>query len=82
VHDASVRTREECLGDWTDDTRMSLYLGEAMLAHGAGPLRAEAFGTTVGEAFVRRLHDPLSLKAAVGARRRPFRTRGSAHAER
>lgn len=41
VSDASVRTRKVVLGNWTDDTHMSLYLGEAILAHGPGPLRPD-----------------------------------------
>jgi ADP-ribosylglycohydrolase len=66
VSDASVRTRTVVLGNWTDDTHMSLYLGEAILAHGPGPLRPDLFGQAVGEAFVRWLHDPLMPSTAPG----------------
>lgn len=66
VGDASVRTREVHLGNWTDDTHMSLYLGEAILAHGPGPLRPDRFGAAVGEAFVRWLHDPMTPSTAPG----------------
>ena len=70
VKDASVRTREVRLGNWTDDTHMSLYLGEAILAHGPVtgelPLQPDRFGKFVGEAFVRWLHDPLTPSTAPG----------------
>jgi ADP-ribosylglycohydrolase len=66
VKDASVRTRPVQLGHWTDDTHMSLYLGEAILEHGPGPLEADRFGTLVGEAFVRWNHDPLTPSTAPG----------------
>jgi ADP-ribosylglycohydrolase len=66
VSDVSVRTRKVVLGNWTDDTHMSLYLGEAILAHGPGPLRADSFGQAVGDAFVRWLHDPLMPSTAPG----------------
>jgi len=66
VSDARVRTRKVVLGNWTDDTHMSLYLGEAILAHGPGPLRPDPFGQAVGDAFVRWLHDPLSPSTAPG----------------
>ena len=66
VSDRSVRTREVRLGNWTDDTHMSLYLGEAILAYGPGPLQAERFGEAVGDAFVRWLHDPLTPTTAPG----------------
>jgi ADP-ribosylglycohydrolase len=66
VTDKSVRTRKVQLGNWTDDTHMSLYLGEAILAHGPGPLAADRFGEAVGEAFVRWLHDPLTPSTAPG----------------
>lgn len=66
VGDASVRTRAVQLGNWTDDTHMSLYLGEAILAHGPGPLQPDRFGGLVGEAFVRWLHDPLMPSTAPG----------------
>ncbi len=66
VTGSSVRTQAVTLGHWTDDTHMSLYLGEAILAHGSGPLQPERFGTLVGEAFVRWLHDPLTPFTAPG----------------
>ena len=66
VGDLSVRTRAVRLGNWTDDTHMSLYLGEAILAHGPAPLQADRFGAAVGEAFVRWLHDPLTPTTAPG----------------
>ncbi|MFB1490901.1 MULTISPECIES: ADP-ribosylglycohydrolase family protein [unclassified Thiocapsa] len=66
VRDASVRTRAVTLDRWTDDTHMALYLGEALLAHGPGPLQAERFGTLAGEAFVRWSHDPLTPSTAPG----------------
>jgi len=66
VGDLSVRTRAVRLGNWTDDTHMSLYLGEAILAHGPAPLDADRFGTAVGEAFVRWLRDPLTPTTAPG----------------
>ncbi|MBK8638704.1 MAG: ADP-ribosylglycohydrolase family protein [Chromatiaceae bacterium] len=70
VADASVRYREVPLGHWTDDTHMSLYLGEAVLAYGPAtrfwPFDPERFGTCVGEAFVRWLHDPLTPTTAPG----------------
>jgi ADP-ribosylglycohydrolase len=62
----SVRTRPVQLGNWTDDTHMSLYLGEAILEHGPGPLRIERFGDALGEAFVRWMHDPLTPSTAPG----------------
>jgi ADP-ribosylglycohydrolase len=86
VRDASVRTLKVRLGHWTDDTHMSLYLGEAVLAHGPGPLQADRFGDAVGDAFVRWLHDPLMPSTAPGGtciagvcrfeRRREWRTSG------
>jgi ADP-ribosylglycohydrolase len=45
---------------------MSLYLGEAILAHGPGPLQPDQFGRAVGEAFVRWRHDPLTPSTAPG----------------
>jgi len=66
VSDISVRTRRVVLRNWTDDTHMSLYLGEAILAHGPGPLRPDSFGQAVGDAFVRWLHDPLMPSTAPG----------------
>lgn len=70
VSDESVRTHEVHLGHWTDDTHMSLYLGEAILAHGPvrdpSPFRPNRFGQLVGDAFVRWLHDPLTPSTAPG----------------
>jgi ADP-ribosylglycohydrolase len=66
VKDPSVRTRPVQLGHWTDDTHMSLYLGEAILEHGPGPLESDRFGTLVGDAFVRWSHDPLTPSTAPG----------------
>lgn len=70
VTDASVRSRDFPLGHWTDDTHMSLYLGESILAYGpitaASPFDPDRFGTCVGEAFVRWLHDPLTPSTAPG----------------
>jgi ADP-ribosylglycohydrolase len=44
---------------WTDDTHMSLYLAEAVLAHGPAPVDADRFGEAVGTQFTRWLDDPL-----------------------
>lgn len=66
IGDLSVRTRAVQLGNWTDDTHMSLYLGEAILQHGPGPLQVERFAQAVGEAFVRWMHDPLTPSTAPG----------------
>jgi ADP-ribosylglycohydrolase len=71
VRDESVRTREAQLGNWTDDTHMSLYLGEALVEYGpvdsGAPLDPDRFGSLVGEAFVRWLHDPLTPSTAPGS---------------
>ena len=68
VTDGSVRDRVVHLGHWTDDTHMSLYLGEAILAQGLitprTPFDPARFGTAVGEAFVRWLRDPLTPSTA------------------
>lgn len=70
VTDASVRTRGVRLGHWTDDTHMSLYLGEAILAYGpmthTPPINPDRFGALVGAAFVRWRHDPLTPATAPG----------------
>jgi ADP-ribosylglycohydrolase len=66
IPDARVRTHPVTLGHWTDDTHMSLYLAEAILAHGPGPIDSDRFGTLVGEAFVRWRHDPLTPSTAPG----------------
>jgi ADP-ribosylglycohydrolase len=71
VTDASVRTCGVRLGHWTDDTHMSLYLGEAILAYGPvhppSPFQPDRFGALVGDAFVRWLHDPLTPSTAPGS---------------
>lgn len=51
---------------WTDDTHMSLYLADAVLAQPPGPLDADRFGSAVGEAFVRWDEDPLTPSTAPG----------------
>lgn len=66
IGDASVRTHPVVLKHWTDDTHMSLYLGEAILAHGPGALDVERFGAAVGDAFVRWRADPLTPSTAPG----------------
>ncbi|MEY6432486.1 ADP-ribosylglycohydrolase family protein, partial [Thioalkalicoccus limnaeus] len=66
IRGPSVRTCPVQLGNWTDDTHMSLYLGEAILEHGAGPLRIERFADALGAAFVRWMHDPLTPSTAPG----------------
>ena len=91
VCDPSVRTRHVRLGNWTDDTHMSLYLGEAILAHGHGPLEVDRFAQAVGDAFVRWMHDPLTPTTAPGntclagmrnfERNRDWRTSGIASSD-
>lgn len=76
---------------WTDDTHMSLYLAEAVLAQGPDRLNEDAFGTSVGEAFVRWMDDPLTPSTAPGntclagveqwRRRRDWRTSGVSHSD-
>ena len=70
LDDARVRTQPLSLTHWTDDTHMSLYLGEAILAYGPAPdaaaFQPDRFGQLVGEAFVRWLHDPLTPRTAPG----------------
>lgn len=51
---------------WTDDTHMSLYLGQAILDHGPGPLVPHRFGDAVGRAFAAWLVDPLTPTTAPG----------------
>ncbi len=51
---------------WTDDTHMALYLAEAALDHGPGPLDIERFAHCVGTQFVRWLEDPLTPSTAPG----------------
>lgn len=51
---------------WTDDTHMALYLAEAVLAHGPGPVDADRFGEAVGEQFSRWLDDPLTHTTSPG----------------
>lgn len=91
VCDPSVRTRQVQLANWTDDTHMSLYLGEAVLAHGPGPLQVDRFAQAVGDAFVRWMHDPLTPSTAPGntclagvrnfERNRDWRTSGIASSD-
>lgn len=52
---------------WTDDTHMALYVGEAILAHGPGPLDASRFGDAVAQAFDRWHDDPLTPSTAPGS---------------
>jgi len=52
---------------WTDDTHMALYLGQAALEHGPGPLNADRFGSLVGEQFSAWLDDPLTPTTAPGS---------------
>lgn len=52
---------------WTDDTHMSMYLAEAVLAQGPDRLVDDAFGAAVGEAFSRWLDDPLTPSTAPGS---------------
>lgn len=52
---------------WTDDTHMSIYLAEAVLAQGPDRLVDDAFGEAVGEAFSRWLDDPLTPSTAPGS---------------
>lgn len=66
IRDVSVRTRPVILGNWTDDTHMSIYLGRAILAHGPSPLQPDRFGRAVGEAFVKWRHDPMMPSTAPG----------------
>lgn len=51
---------------WTDDTHMSLYLAEACLDHGPGPLDENRFGDAVGKQFSLWLDDPLTPSTAPG----------------
>ncbi|MDG1483442.1 MAG: ADP-ribosylglycohydrolase family protein [Myxococcota bacterium] len=51
---------------WTDDTHMSLYLGEAILDFGGGALHADEFGQCVGAQFSAWLADPLTPSTAPG----------------
>jgi len=51
---------------WTDDTHMSLYLAEAVLASPDEPVDAPRFATAVGEQFVSWLEDPLMPSTAPG----------------
>ena len=50
---------------WTDDTHMSLYLAEAVLAAGS-PLDEDAFGHRVAREFVAWAADPLTPSTAPG----------------
>ncbi len=51
---------------WTDDTHMSIYLAEAVLEHGPGPLDEDRLGRAVAEAFLRWERDPLTPSTAPG----------------
>ncbi len=51
---------------WTDDTHMSLYLAEAVGAHGPGPLDDDRLGRAIGDAFLRWAADPLTPSTAPG----------------
>ena len=51
---------------WTDDTHMSMYLAQAMLEHGPGPVDADAFAVAVGTQFVAWKQDPLTPSTAPG----------------
>jgi ADP-ribosylglycohydrolase len=66
THLPAVRTKPVQLGNWTDDTHMSIYLAQAILAHGPGALDVDRLGTLVGEQFIDWLHDPLTPSTAPG----------------
>ncbi len=51
---------------WTDDTHMSLYLAEAVRAHGPGALDDDRLGRAIGDAFLRWAADPLTPSTAPG----------------
>jgi ADP-ribosylglycohydrolase len=51
---------------WTDDTHMALYLAEAILEHGPGPVDPDRFGNGVGAQFSKWLDDPLTPSTAPG----------------
>jgi ADP-ribosylglycohydrolase len=52
---------------WTDDTHMSLYLGDALVRTlDGGGFAPERFGPAVGESFIAWLHDPLTPSTAPG----------------
>ncbi|GEM_PF-1083055 len=51
---------------WTDDTHMSLYLAEAVLAMPPDHHDTEVFGAAVGERFVAWSEDPLTPSTAPG----------------
>lgn len=93
----SVRTRPVSTSAgsfrWTDDTHMSLYLGQALLDVGAarlsaGHLDTDALGRAIGAQFVTWSEDPLTPSTAPGgtcltgayafARDRSWRTSGVA----
>ncbi len=52
---------------WTDDTHMALYLAQAALEHGPGPVDAGRFGAAVGAQFSAWLDDPLTPSTAPGS---------------
>lgn len=70
VHGPAVRTHPVRVAPgefrWTDDTHMALYLAEAVLAHGPGPVDVDRFGHEVGSQFARWLDDPLTPSTAPG----------------
>lgn len=76
---------------WTDDTHMSLYLAQAVAAHGPGPLDDDRLGHAVGTAFLRWEQDPLTPSTAPGntclagvrnyARSRDWRSSGVASSD-
>lgn len=51
---------------WTDDTHMSLYVAEAVLEQGPGPLDDDRFGEAIAQAFNRWFDDPLTPSTAPG----------------
>lgn len=51
---------------WTDDTQMSLYLAEAVLAQGPDVLDDDALGDAIGARFSAWLDDPLTYDLAPG----------------
>ncbi len=51
---------------WTDDTHMSWYLAQAVMAQGPDTLDGDTFGAAVGERFSAWLEDPLTPSTAPG----------------
>ena len=67
------------------DKRPYSLLGEAQLQYHSGNIRLTAGRQEFFSPIIPNLFEAytlINLKTAVGARRRPFRIRGSAHAER